>query len=610
MIDIATGRVIIDALIVTNGKHQDYDRTVDRKNLYYAMQTGQDLVDRLKIFLPRETQDQFDARKTITNQCVSPAINEALSTFYKAGRYPNVKNDTFYESGTERLPRLEKALRYFCDEGDVQEYLLNHYDLRSLLDPNAFLVIDFKAFNASAGEVPQCYGVYIGCENVRDFSYMENDTLDYLVIDRVSTIYDADRLNKATVTDFIGYLGNDILLYEEAHEWRAVTPGSTRIVEGKGDHKYYEYQINSKAGQVQAIRLGYKKDPLTNWRTCVSPLDNAENAVIDLNADKSEYDVVKKFHIFPRKWQYGLPCPGEAPQDLVYCRGGERSTDGKTCKKCGGSGFKILTNSSDVMLVPFPDDIKGEGMVTLKDMTHYEVSDIDIIKHMREDVQAGKIDIIRSIFTTESVVRTDGNVKIEKTATEVDLKDDDKNNVVLPFCKYRSRVFKFIVRQVAEFNDLGEGLQVLFEYPPSMRLEDVETLQLRFTALSEAGASAMLLNDLEDEIATKRFVDDQESLKRYYTWSLHRPFRNRPETEIEFMIGQGGVPKWRVVLWANYEEIMNDLALENKGFFDTDPKTQREMIKAKAIELEAELPKPEIEGFAKNTGARQEELAA
>ena len=587
-----------------NVKHEHYERTVDRCKLYHAMMTGDDIEEYLTRFECREDQEQFEARKKITQQCVSPAINEAAAKFYKTSRYPNIKKSMSYEKGQGKLPQLEEALLSFCNNGDVQEYLATEYDRRSLIDPNAFLVIDFNHFDALQNEKPTTYGVFIPCDNVVDFEYLPNEELNYLIIERVVSIFDKDG-NIVNLKDYIGYLGNEILVFEEKHEDRIIPARRGGKIETAGASEYYQYVIQSKAGQVQACRLGYIKDPITNYKTVISPLDMAETVVMDLNNDKSEYDQTKRFHVFPQKYQYYLPCPGES--DTVTCKGG-RTLTGSECKVCKGRGVMVHTSSSDVIMVPMPKD-KDDYFLPLSEMSHYSKPDIEIIKHLREDLDLSKMAIMRAIFTTESAVKTDGTTKIEDTATAFLIKSDDLNNILLPFCDHKSQFYKFIVRQVALFNDIADGLKILFEYPPSLRLETVEELQAKFATLVQSGASKILLDDIETEIAAKRFIDDPEGLKKYNTWKRHKPFGNILIAEVEFIIAGGSVPKWREILWGNFDYIMSQVEAENAGFYDKSYKEQHKLIKEAAMELKAELDadQPQARGMLEGVGGKQEE---
>lgn len=598
MITIEQGRSVMDPRINGSTKHEHYQRTVDRRKLYHAMMTGDDIEDYLTRFECREDAEQFRIRKMVTQQCVSPAINEAAAKFYKTSRYPNIKKELKYDKRQARIDTLKEQLNKFCYDGNIESYLATEYDRRSLIDPNAFLVMDFTDYDPLQNERPGVYGVWVPCDNVIDFDFLPNDELNYLLINRHIEIFDDDS-NLISLVDYIGYLGNDILIYEQMNEFRNTIQRPGGEVVALGVNNYYVYSVSSKAGQVQAFRIGYIKDPITNYQTCVSPLDTAETVVMDLNNDKSNYDQTKLFHCFPQKFQFVEKCPGEG--DIKTCSHG-KTIDGGTCNVCKGKGVLVHSSSSDVITLTMPKD-REEYIMPLSDMIHYASPGIEIIKHLREDLEGSKMAIMRAIFTTESAVKTDGSVKVDNTATEFMIKSDDLNNILLPFCEHKSKVYKFIVRQIALFNDLADGLSILFEYPASLRLETVEELQAKFSTLVDSGASPTLLDDLEAEIASKRFTDDPDGLKKYNTWRAHRPFRNRTSSDVEFAIGNGLSPKWIEVLWASYEQIMTELENEHSGFYDMGFSEQRELIKARAKEYQEELEvKPEFDPVGNPAG--------
>lgn len=592
MISVEQGLQIMRPRIEAQDRHAHYDRTVDRRRLYHAMMTGDGLAEYLLRFESRENNEQFDLRKKITNQCVTPPINEAASKFYKTSRYPNIKKDLYYNTAAKNIDRLKEALNRFTYEGDIQSYIASEYDRRSLIDPNSFLIMDFRAFDAMQNEVPDTYGVFVPCDDVVDFEYLPNDELNYLIITRAYSFYDEKGIIQ-TVTDYYGYLGNDILIFEEYHEEREHNKDA--VMDKLGTNGYMVYSLQPKAGQVQAFRLGYIKDPITHYKTVVSPLDNAETVVRDLNNDKSEYDQTKRFHVFPQKLQYVDDCPGEAVDSvLIGCRNGYNSITGAVCKSCGGTGLKpIHFGSSDVLLYKMPK-YKDETQSTIKlsEMIHYAKPDIEIIEHLANEIEKEKLSIIRAIFTTQSAVKPDGEVKIESTATEFLIKNDDLNNILLPFCQHKVKFYKFVIRQIALFNDIADDLVIVFEYPESLRMESVEELQAKFALLVSSGVTPALLNKAEDAIAVKMYIDDTDSLNRYEIWNTHRPFRNWKESDINLAIGNGSVPKHVEILWANFEYIQG-IFEDDPAFFGKKFAERAKLIRAEAEKLVGELdPEP------------------
>lgn len=592
MISVEQGLQVMKPRVESQDRHIHYERTVNRRKLYHAMMTGEGLNGYLFRFESRESDEQFKVRDKITNQCVTPPVNEAASKFYKTSRYPNIKKDLYYDKNVGRIDRLKEALNKFTYEGDIQSYIAAEYDRRSLIDPNSFLIMDFRPFDALQNEVPDTYGVFVPCDDVVDFEYLPNDELNYLIITRGYSFYDKDG-KRVDLVDYYGYLGDEILIFEEAHEERKQPNNAELYTAPSSD--YYVYILNPKAGQVQAFRLGYIKDPITNYKTVVSPLDNAETVVYDLNNDKSEYDQTKRFHVFPQKLQYIDDCPGEVYDGVIStCRSGVNGATGETCRACGGSGFKnIHSGSSDILLYKMPK-YKEDVNVKLADMIHYAKPDIDIIEHLQEGVERGQLKIIKAIFTTDSAVKTDGTVKIDPTATEFLIKNDDLNNILLPYCQHKVKFYKFVIMQIALFNDIAEDLVILFEFPESLRMESVEELQAKYAALVSAGVTASLLNRQEDAIAQKMFIDDTDSLNRYEIWNTHRPFRNWKESDVQFAIGSNLVPKHVETLWANFEYIQGVFE-DDKTFFDKKFKERALLIRAEVETLVAELEPDPVE---------------
>lgn len=592
MITVEQGLQIMKPFVDSQSRHQYYDRTVERRKFYEASMTGEGLDDYLIHFERRETKEQLVLRKNITNQCVTPPINEAAAKFYKTSRYPNIKKDLYYESNTDRLKALEESLRKFCFEGDVQEYIALEYDRRCLIDPNSFLIIDFKSFDVVQNQRPEPYGVFIPCDDVVDFEFLPNDELNYLIVTRPYTFYQADG-TRVDLVDYYCYCGDDIIVMEQFAEERKMIG---QVMPDVGVEDYYIYTLTPKAGQVQAFRLGYIKDPTTHYKTVISPLDPAEPVIRDLINDKSEYDQTKRFHVFPQKYQFVDNCPGE--NEYTPCNVGCRP-DGSACKRCGGTGLApIHTSSSDVLTFRMPKD-KDDYFIPLADMSHYSKPEIDIIQHLREDIQINQQQVLRAIFTASTAQKPSGgsgDIKIEETATKTNITVDEEANTLLPYCHHKTKFYKFIIRQIALFNDIADGLVIMFEYPKSLRLESLEELQAMFSTMVSSGAPSALLDDVEHEIITKRFIDDSEALNRYEIWNTHRPFRNRKESDVQFAIGQGLSPKWMEVLWANFEYFQS-IFDEDPSFFKKKTKDRWDELKKAVQELEKDLEPEPVQGF-------------
>jgi hypothetical protein len=589
MITVEQGLQILKPFVDSQGRHPHYERTVDKRKFYESSMTGDGLDEYLIHFERRETLEQLGLRKKITNQCVTPPVNEASVKFSKTSRYPNIKKDLYYLTDTDRIKTLQEALNKFCFEGDVQEWIAINYDRRGLIDPNSFLIIDFKSFDVAQNERPEPYGVFVPCDDVVDFEFLPNDELNYLIITRPYIFYTQDG-DRVVLTDYYCYCGDDIIVLEEYHEERKMMG---ELLPDVGVSDYYIYTLSSKAGQVQAFPMGYIKDPSTNYKTFISPLDPAEPVIRDLINDKSEYDQTKRFHVFPQKYQFVDNCQGES--EYITCDSGCRP-DGAKCKKCNGTGLApIHTSSSDVLTFRMPKE-KNDYFIPLADMSHYSKPEIEIIQHLREDIQNGQREILRAIFTASTAKKPNGGVDIEETATKTVITVDEESNTLLPYCYHKAKCYKFIIKQIALFNDIADGLVIEFEYPKSLRLESVEELQDLLSRMVSAGAPSALIDDIEREIFVKRYIDDPKELNRIEIFNLHRPFRNRKESDVQFAIGQGIVPKWKQVAWANYEAIVAELD-EDESFFKKKFAEREKMIRVIAEKMEKELEPEPVEGF-------------
>jgi hypothetical protein len=150
------------------------------------------------------------------------------------------------------------------------------------------------------------------------------------------------------------------------------------------------------------------------------------------------------------------------------------------------------------------------------------------------------------------------------TATEVLKKADNLNDTLYGFAQHYSSVWVFVVRDIATFTDLGEGLILVHQFPKDFKFKSLTELMTELQLAKAASASSSTIAAIEDDINELLYADRPDDLKRINVKNAMNPFRGYSEADIRFIISQGNTTTYVRTLWENFESIFQDLEAENE----------------------------------------------
>jgi hypothetical protein len=144
----------------------------------------------------------------------------------------------------------------------------------------------------------------------------------------------------------------------------------------------------------------------------------------------------------------------------------------------------------------------------------------------------------------------------------------------------------FVVKDIATFTDLGEGLIVKHQFPKDFKFKTVEQLFTDLQSAKDADASASTIDAIQNDINKKLYADRPDELKRMDIKNKFNPFAGYSETNIRFIISQGNTTMYNRTLWENYESIWQDLEFENDNpwIYDMEEKLIRKKVEIKTQE--------------------------
>lgn len=585
------------------------------RELLITVLTNKGFEKLLKRYERRQSEAQFKNQIAITNTTLSSIGKRLVRRFVKAARVTGINKRVEIDGNEKGTQRLQEKTESFYEKQPVENYLLRFVDLFGLIDANAFQAVHFKPF--APGAEPVVYPVLYPCTQIQDFLYDETGILSYLIVRIPRTIKvpalstGRGRFSSTTadVTDYIMYENGVQTVFTEWRENRPNMPtgGSISMIDFNvmgegvrgGGARSIKYQVNeykTNTNEVPAMRLGYETDA-EDTNLCVSPIFAAEPHFRDYVQLKSDLDVTMKLHIYQRLFQYVEKCPGENPQQSISCTAGKKFGTNIDCSKCKGKGILVHDNGMDLVYLPMPDN--PVDIVPLDKLAYYLTPDIAVVEKLENrinEIEYQKIPI--TIFGTELLQRVDGTKGVTKTATETNLNADQVSDTLRPFVQQRSLLYKFIVRQIALFNDLGEGLIVSYEYPSDLAVETAGELLAQLEQATKSGASNHVSNMLSDRLMRTMLRDKPRELLRYLVQERFMPMNGKTQEEKIYLLASDLVPKRYKVLYAMSDSIIDELVEEQQenraDFISMSYSDQNKMIDAKLKkfldELAAEAP--------------------
>lgn len=561
---------------VEGARHPYYKRVTGLADKYLKLMTGEQIEPLLHQFNPNEDDDMFEQRVRLTKTIVGAVSGKIKGPFEKVARSNNVTKK-FMFSGEEtegRITVLEDALsRYWGDE-TLDDYMEQRMLDLSFSDPNSFIVTEMITRDDEIHVFP----FEVSSHEAVNYHYT-NNSLDYLIVwdgDRKYTMYTLaftvviieKKDNEDKEQKDITVPGEIVTNVSDASE----KPEDTKMEIGS---KEFEVRImDNECNEIPAIRVGYKRDEMTDGNTFVSPMQKAVPRLEKIIKSDSELDLVVSLHAFPQKLQYAQRCQGDIKNNKICDHGHVRGTDGEKCQICKGTGFIFHTSAQSALTYELPtqDELNaGANVPDLDKLIAYKHPDISIIefenKYTREQEDAA----VKDVFLSQNFERSNGTA----TATEIEYDMDSVYDTLYPFARKFSAVYKKQVRISACYVGLDDGLTVIHQFPKDFKLKTISQLLAERKAAEDANVPEFFKNQLDNDIAEKLLFDNPAALQKFKAKQQHLPWIGKSAQQINDIIAANRSSKESTTLWVEFENIMREL--EDEAFTGTDPQNFYEL---------------------------------
>lgn len=565
MLDLLQATEIMISVVRDGRRHEHYKRTVQLADEYIKFFTGEGIDTLLRQVVPREDPKWFAQRKLLTQAITVSILAPIKLPFQKVCRTRPSIQQIEWEEGTDRkIAEVNELINQFRGEYTLRQFLEFTQVNFNMFDPNAWIVVDFEPFDPRT-EKALPYPLIIPSAGALDFQY-KNNRLQYLIV----------YVNGKTV----GYFGENSIVFTKIDR-KAVSsiPVKPDAVQQVGEQFYYRDKqavylveiFTPKASQPPAWRVGYIPDTLTMGSTFVGIFDSALPLLHKTLKINSEFDLATALVAHPKVISYQSPCTADGCQNGTL-------PDGSTCTACEGSGIaKVGTSVQDAITIRLPRNT--EDLIDLDKLLVYKSPPIELLKFQSDYIESLKFEIQATVFNADVFQRAE----VTQTATERVQERDNLDDTLYPFAQRFAYLYRELIRQVAEFRDLANGLTVQYEFPAQFNFKTISQLLAELTAAKESGASSITISYLQEQINDSLLYDQPEELRRQRIKNRMAPFTGYSADDIALIVTR--YPRSdKVIAWAYAEAIWDELEADNADLWQLSFERIRQLFREKVAE--------------------------
>lgn len=552
--------------------HPHYKRVVNRAKLYEQLITGEDIDDLLKRFFNKETDDEIKKIKQVT-ESITPAISNALIVAFKKvlRTQPIVKKIDFTAYTEEKKAKVVNALSKYYAGSSLDYYIQQRYHDLTFLDPNAFIVTEFDAFNHEI-ETASPYPCEVTSAEAINFG-LKNGVLQFLLVENQITYLDKEDKEQKGTKLFL-YLPDHAVTFTQVARNESLKPADktglvtesiqieSRGTDGKfqmgnqnlptvfvsGDKQFAIQYFTHKQPRVPAERVGYVPDKKTKGETFVSPIHyGAVPYLLKTIKSAAELDLTTHSHTFPQKFEYTEGCNLDANG---ICQTSKQMVSG--CTLCHGSANLGHTTSKDVISFRMPRT--KEEVIPLNELAWYNYPPIEGIKFQNDYVNELAQKCYKAVFNSEVFSKDE----VQKTATGSNL---DIQNAYDPMSDYAAKKSDFwmkTVLMVAVILDIDDCIAEE-KYPKDFKMKTVTDLLDDLSKANASEAPGFIITEINRDIAAQLYQDRPVEFLKYEVSQRLQPFSGKTQAEKLVVLNSSDVLRSDKILFNYFTEFVEDL---------------------------------------------------
>lgn len=550
---------------VSGRRHEHYARTVEVAEQCATFVTGRDMAKMMRQFVRRENDELFKQRCLITIHIIKSTLKNIRDVFKKAPR-SNYRREIRYEgeNSDNKSKEMEEIAAGFHAKMSVDRWCAVRLQELNDTDPNTWVVLEWGHFDHRK-ELARPYPFESAAADTLDHEHDERGRLLYLI---VRTTYHNEASDK-NLERYTLYMPNrSVSLDQVEMSDMSVAPRGVEAIAGRYFVRVEHLPHN--LGHVPAMCVGYERDLETKGATFVAPYDAAVPYFMKTIKSNSELDLTVSLHAHPLPIRAGEAC------DAHGCMGGRvydhSAKTESACDACGGSGFKRPTSTQEEIVVSMPKS--ADNMIDLDKLLVFKTPSVEFIKWMDEYVDNLTRKSIRAVFNSDIFTRSE----IAETATGKSIDLDNVYDALFPYMQQYAAVWEFLIRGIAAVTDRAEGLYARLVIRRDGKLKTFDNLMADWKSANDTGASAVVRQYLQNDMALAMFADEPEKYNQWLTRERFNPFSGQSETNTMLLLTSDLVPRRQKVLYANIGYVFDVVDREHPEFYRYDAAKQDAVV--------------------------------
>lgn len=558
-------------------RHKYYDECIEIAEYAHMVNSYKAEDQKEEIFRYRkgESKAEKNQRVQITNPITQVPLGMVYSYLEEVYRTDGIKAKSDHDN-TKVKELVDANFSDFYQGMSLHEYIhktLLHFNR---YDPNAWII--FSGNVVGENEAIKIYPVLASCYEAIDFSMDYSGKLEYLTVmfSRTEVNYSDRGVEERTFNDF--YLFGVGFTWHFAgtdgnfkHERDYQAEGYERI--NIADDFFFAQVFDTGTMEVPAIRAGAYLSGYHEMKIAETFVEAARPILNDLMGEKSLFDTQKIIHIFPEKNEYVRPCSYEDEDDGI-CEYGIMSESGRRCPACNGSGKLMVTSEQQVKQFAWPDD--KDQMFDLSKVSYYVERPINIVEfyERRIDKLTHLVNLV--VFNQQSI---DQAIFTAKTATEVTIQADKINNKLAPFAQRTALTWE-LAQRVAYQMYGNDNPEADMTHPSDYKLKTILELVKEYEDAKQAGLPQNVLWSISLDILRKQHRNSPEAVKEIEAFERWKPWREKSNEEVFFIIQNRSNTDPDRVLWENWGKVKEQIKIDLGGnyFYLMPADQQRQMI--------------------------------
>jgi hypothetical protein len=216
----------------------------------------------------------------------------------------------------------------------------------------------------------------------------------------------------------------------------------------------------------------------------------------------------------------------------------------------------------------------------------------DIIDTMISNIKDIEISAWNAVWGTETTSLSD--VAKSVTATEMNITQDSKYDKLFSCAEHLCEFWNFNVDIITRVTNMASNLSFFMSVGKEFSIKSTYELTAEFKIQKENGMSSDVYRKTEREIIRIQYSNEPYYVRKYDVKVRFKPFSDKTVDQINIILADKTETTLQDrVLWKNYDQIFDNLEMNNDQLYDKSFKEIKSLIVAEVDRLIVEIKSQE-----------------